>query len=55
MRGNRQVYTPEPYSAHMEPEEVLATIEKIAPRQGLPIIGPKRGVFLDEVIEQHGP
>jgi len=39
----------------MEPEEVLATIEKIAPRQGLPIIGPKRGMFLDEVIEQHRP
>jgi len=39
----------------MKPEEVLATIEKIAPRQGLPIIGPKRGTFLDEVIERHRP
>jgi len=39
----------------MKPEQVLATIEKIAPQQGLPIIGPKRGVFLDEVIEQHRP
>ena len=39
----------------MKPEEVLATIEKAAPRQGLPIIGPKRGMFLDEVIEQHRP
>jgi len=39
----------------MKPEEVLATIEKAAPGQGLPIIGPKRGMFLDEVIEQHRP
>jgi len=39
----------------MKPEEVLAAIEKAAPRQGLPIIGPKRGKFLDEVIEQHRP
>ena len=39
----------------MRPDEVLASIEQIAPRQGLPIIGPKRGLFLDEVIEQHRP
>ena len=39
----------------MEPEEVLATIERAAPRQGLPIIGPKRGKFLDEAIELHRP
>ncbi len=39
----------------MKPEEVLATIEKAAPQRGLPIIGPKRGKFLDEVIEQHRP
>ena len=39
----------------MKPDEVLASIEQVAPRQGLPIIGPKRGLFLDEVIEQHKP
>jgi predicted O-methyltransferase YrrM len=39
----------------MKPEEVLASIEEVAPRQGLPIIGPKRGRFLDEVVEQHKP
>ena len=39
----------------MKPEEVLTSIEQIAPRQGLPIIGPSRGQFLDEVIEQHKP
>jgi predicted O-methyltransferase YrrM len=39
----------------MKPEDVLASIEEAAPRQGLPIIGPKRGLFLDEVIEQHRP
>jgi len=39
----------------MNPEEVLASIEQIAPRQGLPIIGPKRGLFLDEVIEKYSP
>jgi len=39
----------------MKPEEVLSTIEKAAPRQGLPIIGPKRGMFLDEVIEHYKP
>jgi len=39
----------------MNPDEVLASIEEVAPRQGLPIIGPKRGRFLDEVIKQHNP
>jgi len=39
----------------MKPEEVLASIEKVAPRRGLPIIGAKRGQFLDEVTEQHRP
>jgi len=39
----------------VKPEEVLSGIERVAPRQGLPIIGPKRGMFLDEVIEQHRP
>ena len=52
---NRQVYTGEGGSEPMKPEEVLASIEKVAPRQGLPIIGPKRGMFLDEVVERHNP
>ncbi len=39
----------------MNPDEVLESIERIAPRQGLPIIGPVRGKFLDEVIEKHSP
>ena len=39
----------------MGPEEVLETIEKAAPRQGLPIIGPRRGVILDEVVVEHKP
>jgi len=39
----------------MKPEEVLSAIEELAPMQGLPIIGPKRGTFLDEVIETHKP
>jgi len=39
----------------VRPEEVLESIEAVAPRQGLPIIGPKRGRFLDEVIETHRP
>ena len=42
-------------SPDMKPEEVLSSIEELAPRQGLPIIGPKRGTFLDEVIEKHKP
>ncbi len=39
----------------MKPEEALQSIEQVAPRQGLPIIGPKRGMFLDEVIDKHRP
>lgn len=39
----------------MSPDEVLKSIEKAAPLQGLPIIGPKRGKFLDDVIEEHKP
>jgi len=39
----------------VKPEEVLKSIEALAPRRGLPIIGPKRGKFLDEVIEVHEP
>lgn len=39
----------------MKPDEVLESIEAVAPRLGYPIIGPKRGRFLDEVIEEHRP
>ncbi len=39
----------------MTPQAVLKSIEKDAPKRGLPIIGPKRGVFLDEVVEEHRP
>jgi predicted O-methyltransferase YrrM len=39
----------------VKPEEVLASIEAAAPSRGWPIIGPKRGVFLDEVVEEHKP
>ncbi|MBI3840396.1 MAG: O-methyltransferase [Thaumarchaeota archaeon] len=39
----------------MSPEDVLKSIEEVAPRQGLPIIGPIRGVFLDEVVKEHKP
>jgi len=39
----------------MRPEEVLKSLEKLAAQQGLPIIGPKRGKILDEVIEEHKP
>lgn len=39
----------------MKPEEVLESIEKVAAQRRLPIIGPKRGRFLDEVIEGHRP
>ncbi len=39
----------------MNPEEVMKSIEEAAPRRGLPIIGPKRGLFLDEVVKEYGP
>jgi predicted O-methyltransferase YrrM len=39
----------------MKPEEVLASIEAAARSRGWPIIGPKRGEILDEVIEEHKP
>ncbi|HME18116.1 MAG TPA: class I SAM-dependent methyltransferase [Nitrososphaerales archaeon] len=39
----------------MDASEVLATIERAAPREGLPIIGPKKGAILDGVIRQHRP
>ena len=39
----------------MMPDDVLKSIEREAPGKGLPIIGPVRGVFLDEVIKEHHP
>ena len=39
----------------MKPEEVLESIEKVAPKQGWPIIGPERGEILDEVVVKHKP
>lgn len=39
----------------VKPDEVLESIEGVAPEQGLPIIGPKRGMILDEVVEEHRP
>lgn len=42
-------------SRDVKPEEVLESIEKVAPGQRLPIIGPMRGPLLDEVVERHRP
>ena len=39
----------------MGPDEVLASIEKEAVQKSYPIIGPKRGQFLDQVVEEHRP
>jgi predicted O-methyltransferase YrrM len=39
----------------VKPEEVLESIEKIAPGQGWPIIGPERGEILDEIVLAHKP
>ncbi len=39
----------------MTPEEVLESIERVAPGRRLPIIGPKRGALLDEILEKHKP
>lgn len=39
----------------MKPDDVLASIEKVAAQQGLPIIGPERGVILDQVVVEHNP
>ncbi len=39
----------------MRPEDVLESIEKEAVQRGLPIIGPRRGEFLDEVVMDHKP
>jgi predicted O-methyltransferase YrrM len=39
----------------LTPEQVLEAIEAEAPKRGLPIIGPIRGAFLDEVVMKHRP
>ncbi|MDG6953741.1 MAG: O-methyltransferase [Nitrososphaerota archaeon] len=39
----------------MKPEQLLKSIEDAAPGKGWPIIGPKRGLLLDEVIATHRP
>jgi len=39
----------------VKPEEVLESIEKVAPKQGWPIIGPERGEILDELVVKHRP
>ena len=39
----------------MKPDVVLESIEAAALRQGWPIVGPKRGVILDEVVERRKP
>jgi len=49
-------FTPaEPSSGRMDPEQVLSSIEAVAPARGWPIIGPKRGIVLDEVIQERRP
>jgi len=35
--------------------EVLRAIESIAPQEGLPIIGPRKGAVLDGIIQKHRP
>ena len=39
----------------MDPQQVLNSIEIDAPTKGLPIIGPERGRFLDELVEKNEP
>ncbi len=39
----------------MKPEEVLKSIEEFAPKKGLPIIGQRRGTFLDETVKKYNP
>jgi len=49
-------FTPVPDAGtSMKPDDVLRSIEREAPEKGFPIIGPVRGVFLDEVIREHHP
>ena len=39
----------------MNVDDILRSIEKEAPQRGLPIIGPKRGPLLDEVVRKFAP
>ena len=39
----------------MGASEVLRTIERLAPEEGLPIIGPTKGAILDELVRKHRP
>jgi predicted O-methyltransferase YrrM len=39
----------------MKPEEVLASIEAVSQSRGWPIIGPRRGMILDEVVQKYKP
>jgi predicted O-methyltransferase YrrM len=39
----------------MKPDEVLRSIEAEAGRQGLPIIGPAKGLYLDGAVTKHKP
>jgi len=39
----------------MKPDEVLHSIEAAARKEGLPIIGPGKGAFLDEAVIRHKP
>lgn len=39
----------------MNVSAVLKAIESAAPREGLPIIGPKKGEILDQVVRDHTP
>jgi predicted O-methyltransferase YrrM len=57
MKGRRsgRLTTERVPDASMKPEDVLRSIEIEATTKGLPIIGPIRGVFLDEVIREHHP
>lgn len=52
----QHLYTrPRVVNACLKPDEVLHSIEAEARRQGLPIIGPGKGVYLDEVVSKHKP
>ncbi len=49
-------FTPQsPSPSPVTPEQVMKEIEDTAPSLGLPIIGPKRGTILDEVVSKHKP
>lgn len=39
----------------MDTDAVLKSIEDVAPSKGYPIIGPKRGALLEEVVAEHSP